>query len=67
MANISRVNLQDKNIRELEIREKQYRKAVGNPKELYIWVNPSGGKNFFYTPQRQNSKIKRIYTRRIHG
>ncbi|CUU87845.1 hypothetical protein [Campylobacter hyointestinalis] len=49
MANISRVNLQDKDIRELEIREKQYRKAVGNPKELYIWVNPSGVKTFLYS------------------
>ncbi|CUU92182.1 hypothetical protein [Campylobacter hyointestinalis] len=58
MANISRVNLQDKDIRELEIREKQYRKAVGNPKELYIWVNPSGVKTFFILHKGKTQKLK---------
>ena len=47
MANISKANLQDKDIRNLQPKASQYRKAVGNPKELYIWVNPSGIKTFF--------------------
>lgn len=58
MANISRVNLQNKDIRELEIKEKQYRKAVGNPKELYIWVNPSGIKTFFILHRGKTQKLK---------
>ena len=36
MANISKANLLDKDIRNLEVLSKQYKKKVGNPKELYI-------------------------------
>lgn len=47
MANIAKKILYDKDIRELEPRKRQYRNVVGNPKELYIWINPSGVKTFF--------------------
>ncbi|WP_172127682.1 DUF4102 domain-containing protein [Campylobacter sp. RM16192] len=47
MANRSRVYLLDKDIRKLDIKEKRYTKSVGEPKELCIWVNPSGMKSFF--------------------
>ena len=57
MANISKVNLQDKDIRNLKPKDKQYRKAVGNPKELYIWINPSGIKTFFILYKGKTKKI----------
>lgn len=38
MANISKANLLDKDIRLLEFIGKDYKKVVGNPKELYICV-----------------------------
>ena len=47
MANIAKQTLQDKDIRNLEIKSKQYIKAVGNLKELYLFVHPSGTKNLF--------------------
>lgn len=43
---ISTSNLQDRDIRKLEPKNKQYKRVVGNPKELYIWVNVSGKKSF---------------------
>ena len=46
MSNISKANLLDKDIRALPLKPKQYIKSVGNPKELYIWVNPNGIKSF---------------------
>ena len=36
MANISKANLLDKDIRLLEFIGKDYKKVVGNPKELYL-------------------------------
>lgn len=57
MANISKVNLQDKDIRNLKPKDKQYRKAVGNPKELYIWINPSGIKTFFILYKGKTKKL----------
>ena len=48
MANKSHGNiLTDKAIRELPIKEKPYLKVCGEPKELYIRVNPNGKKSFF--------------------
>ena len=58
MANISKSNLLDKDIRALPIKEKQYIKAVGNPKELYIWINPSGIKTFSIRYNGKYIKIK---------
>lgn len=58
MANISKANLLDKDIRNLEILPKQYKKKVGNPKELYIWINPSGMKTFSIEYER--NKFKKI-------
>ena len=46
MGNISKANLLDKDIRLLETKTSKYIKSVGNPKELYIWVNPNGIKSF---------------------
>lgn len=57
MANISKANLQDKDIRNLQPKASQYRKAVGNPKELYIWVNPSGIKTFFILHNGKTRKL----------
>ncbi|MCR8712218.1 MULTISPECIES: hypothetical protein [unclassified Campylobacter] len=42
MANIAKQSLQDKYIKNLKSSDKRYKKAVGNPKELYIFVYPSG-------------------------
>ena len=38
MANIAKQSLQDKDIRNLKPSDKRYKKTVGNPKELYIFV-----------------------------
>lgn len=46
MPKISTANLYDKDIRGLLPKEKIYKKAVGNPKELYIKVYPSDLKIF---------------------
>ena len=46
MANVANTYLSDKDIRNLPLKEKKYRKVVGNPKELYIVVNPKGLKKF---------------------
>ena len=50
MVNIAKQSLQDKDIRNLEIKSKQYIKAVGNLKELYIFIHPNGIKTFFLRP-----------------
>ncbi|MDD5787133.1 Arm DNA-binding domain-containing protein, partial [Campylobacter lanienae] len=59
MANISKANLLDKDIRALPLRQKQYIKSVGNPKELYIWINPNGIKSFCIRID-DNGKTKHI-------
>lgn len=59
MANISKANLLNKDIRSLEILSKQYKKKVGNPKELYIWINPSEIKSFCIRID-DNGKTKHI-------
>ncbi|QQF52111.1 tyrosine-type recombinase/integrase [Campylobacter fetus subsp. venerealis] len=46
MGNIAKITLQDRDIKNLALKPKQYRKVVGNPKELYIQVNPKGTKTF---------------------
>lgn len=46
MANVTNTYLSDKDIRNLPLKEKKYRKVVGNPKELYIFINPKGTKKF---------------------
>lgn len=46
MGNIATITLQDRDIKNLTLQPKQYRKVVGNPKELYIQVNPKGTKTF---------------------
>jgi bacteriophage P4-like integrase len=46
MANVSSANLTDKDIRSLEFKDQIYFKAVGNPKELYVYVSPKGLKTF---------------------
>ena len=46
MANVANTYLSDKDIRNLPLKEKKYRKVVGNPKELYIVINPKGTKKF---------------------
>ena len=47
MPRVSTANLFDKDIRAMLPANKVYKKAVGNPKELYIKVYPSGMKTFF--------------------
>jgi len=46
MANISKAHLSDKDIRNLKAKDKRYKVAVGSPKELYLFVHPSGTKPF---------------------
>lgn len=46
MGNIATTILQDKDIKNLTPKQSQYRRVVGNPKELYIQVNPKGTKTF---------------------
>ncbi|MGP1486094.1 MAG: hypothetical protein ACTTJC_08465 [Campylobacter sp.] len=41
LPRISTANLFDKDIRVLKATDRVYKKAVGNPKELYIKVYPS--------------------------
>ena len=57
MANLSKANLLDKDIRKLPIQNKRYIKAVGNPKELYIFVYPSGNKTFMLKFNEKYTKI----------
>ena len=47
MANISKAHLSDKDIKNLKAKDKRYKVAVGSPKELYLFVHPSGTKTFF--------------------
>ncbi|QKG29774.1 hypothetical protein [Campylobacter sp. RM16187] len=47
MANKSTKYLSDKDVRKLPIKNKNYVRVVSEPKELCIWVNPSGIKSFF--------------------
>ena len=47
MANISKAHLSDKEIKNLKAKDKRYKVAVGSPKELYLFVHPSGTKTFF--------------------
>ena len=54
MSRISRANLFDKDIRALAPLDKVYKKAVGNPKELYIKIYPSGMKTFFIQHKNMN-------------
>ena len=58
MGNISKSNLLDKDIRNLEIKSNRYIKAVGNPKELYIFIYPSGMKTFMLKYNEKYTKIK---------
>lgn len=46
MGRVSNANLTIKNIKELRIENKAYMKCVGNPKELYLRIYPSGMKTF---------------------
>ena len=59
MGNISKANLLDKDIRLLESKTSRYIKSVGNPKELYLWVNPNGIKSFCVRIE-ENGKTKHI-------
>lgn len=60
MANISTANLQDKDIRALEIKQNKYIKCIGNPAELYIRIYSSNKKTFFirYGNDRKMIKLK---------
>lgn len=58
MANIAKVILCDRDIRNLCPASKRYKKAVGNPKELYIFVYPSGLKTFSLKLGDKYTKLK---------
>ena len=58
MANVAKQSLIDKDIRALVPKELKYKKVVGNPKELYIWVNPNGTKSFTLRYNNKFIKIK---------
>lgn len=59
MGNISKANLLDKDIRLLEPKVNRYLVAVGNPKELCLWINPNGIKSFCIRID-ENGKKKHI-------
>lgn len=59
MGNISKANLLDKDIRLLKPKVNRYLVAVGNPKELYLWVSPNGIKSFCIRVD-ENGKKKHI-------
>ncbi|MDU5325193.1 tyrosine-type recombinase/integrase [Campylobacter ureolyticus] len=50
--------LTDKQIRELQIKEKKYIRTVGNPKELIVTINPSGIKVFSLRINGKYYKLK---------
>lgn len=50
--------LTDKQIRELQIKEKKYIRTVGNSKELIITINPSGIKVFSLRVNGKYYKLK---------
>ncbi len=58
MANIAKQSLQDKDIRNLKPNNKRYKRAVGNPKELYIFIYPSGIKTFSIKINDRYIKLK---------
>ena len=58
MAQNARNQLFDKDIRALEPKESKYRKVVGNPKELYLIVYPTGIKTFCLKQNNSFTKIK---------
>lgn len=58
MSNKSTKYLSDKDIRKLPIKNMNYVRVVGEPKELYLRVNPSGMKSFFI--RYRDSKGKNI-------
>ena len=60
MAYVSKANLSDKDIRALEPQEKQYRKIVGHPNQLYIQVNPSKIKTFFILYKGKTRKLSQF-------
>jgi len=60
MANKPNKYLTDKQIRELPVGEKRYKVVVGEPKELYVRVNPSGKKVFFVKYKLAGREIVRV-------
>lgn len=63
MGNIAKIFLQDKDIRNLAPKETMYLRAVGNPKELYIKIYPSGMKTFVL--KIENGKYLKIKEFRV--
>lgn len=60
MKNVKKASktLTDKQIRELQIKEKKYIRTVGNPKELIVTINPSGIKVFSLRVNGKYYKLK---------
>lgn len=58
MSRVATKILFDKDIRELQPKESKYRKVVGNPKELYLIVYPTGIKTFCLKQNNSFTKIK---------
>ena len=61
MSNIAKKYLQDRDIKNLIARSTQYKKVVGNPKELYILVSPKGNKTFSLRYKDEISKKDKFY------
>ena len=57
MANVANTYLSDKDIRKLPTKEKKYRKVVGSPKELCIFINPKGTKKSSMIIKQENDKV----------
>ena len=67
MANVSRNYLTDRDIRKLDPKDKEYIKAVGAPKELYVSINPSGLKSFFIRLKDKKRKKLRDFRPGIYS
>lgn len=57
---ISRANLLDKDIRNLKVNSRVYKRAVGNPAELYIKIYSSGIKTFILKVADKEIKLDRF-------
>lgn len=55
---MAKQSLQDKDIRNLKSSNKRYKRAVDNPKELYIFIYPSGIKTFSIKINDRYIKLK---------
>lgn len=67
MGNVSKAHLTNKDIKNLQPKSTKYPKAVGDPKQLYIMVHPSGKKTFMYKYDDNHYRAIGEFVERIYG